>query len=166
MFQSLRQGNQVYILHKDSRPYVDVGTIVKVSEPMPKYQMQPMFGQPQEMVVDITVNVDNREMSYQKLPASADIADFGTTGIVISVSREAMNSEVTSLKSRSIDAINSVDYHRGVIESCDEILSKLNPEFAERQKQRSEIDELKERVMKLVEMNEKLMGRLDSGTST
>ena len=53
MFQSLRPNNQVFILHKD-RAVLETGSVVSVSTPMPKYPVQPMFGQPQEMVVEIS----------------------------------------------------------------------------------------------------------------
>lgn len=165
MFQNLRSGNQVFILHKDGHPSMEIGSIVSVSMPMPKYQVPPVFGQAQEMVVDLVVKVNNVDTTYQKLPATADIADFGMSGVVISTSRDAMNAEVMSLKNKSIDAINSVDFHKGVIEGCDVILAGLNPEFAERQQQQAEINDLKAQMAELIRINKDLMSRLDPGTS-
>ena len=112
---------------------------------------------------DLVVKVNNMENTYQKLPATSDIADFGPSGIVISSSREAMNAEVLSLKTRSTDAINSIDYHRGIIEGCESILSSLNPEYAERQQQAAEINDLKAQLSELMEINRNLLSRLDSG---
>ena len=74
-----------------------------------------------------------------------------------------MNAEVLSLKSKSIDTINSIDFHKGVIEGCDQILSGLNPEYAERQQQQAEIAELKNQIIELMKMNKELISRLDSG---
>lgn len=144
---------------------MEIGSIVSVSMPMPKYQVPPVFGQAQEMVVDLVVKVNNVDTTYQKLPATADIADFGVSGVVISTSRDAMNAEVMSLKNKSIDAINSVDFHKGVIEGCDVILAGLNPEFAERQQQQAEINDLKAQMSELIKINKDLMSRLDPGTS-
>ena len=138
---------------------------MSVSMPMPKYQVPPVFGQAQEMVVDLVVKVNNVDTTYQKLPATADIADFGMSGVVISTSRDAMNAEVMSLKNKSIDAINSVDFHKGVIEGCDVILAGLNPEFAERQQQQAEINDLEAQMAELIKINKDLMSRLDPGTS-
>ena len=76
-----------------------------------------------------------------------------------------MNAEVVSLKNKSIDAINSVDYHKGVIDGCDIILSGLNPEYAERQQQQAEINDLKAQMAELIKINKDLMSRLDPGTS-
>lgn len=164
MFQSLRQGNQIYILHKDAKPTLDTGTVVSVSVPMPKYSVPPIYGQPQEMVVDVVVKVNNADTTYQKLPATAEIADFGSNGIVISANKDAMNAEIVSLKNKSNEAINSVEYHKGILKGCDEILASLNPEYAERQQQQAEINELKSQMEELIRMNKSLMSRLDSGT--
>lgn len=79
MFSNLRPNSQIYILYKDASPRLDVGSVVSVSMPVPKYPIQPMFGQPQEMVVDITVKVNNQDVTYQKIPANLDIADFNNS---------------------------------------------------------------------------------------
>ena len=163
MFQSLRPNNQLYILRKE-KPSLEIGSVVSVSLPVPKYQMQPNFGQPQEMVVDVVAKVNNQDVTYQKIPATSDIADFGNGGIVLSDSREAMNSEILSLKKKSADIINSIDYHKEVIANCENILSELNPEFAEKQAQQKEIDSLREKMdemtknmASLMEANRKLI---------
>jgi hypothetical protein len=125
--------------------------------PTPKYQMQPTFGQPQEMVVDIVAKVNNQDVTYQKIPATLDIADFGSGGIVLSDNREAMNAEVMSLKKKSIDIINSVDYHKEVISNCEGILSELNPEFAEKQAQQKEINNLRAQMEEMTKTMASLM---------
>lgn len=172
MFQSLRPNNQLYILRKE-KPSLEIGSVVSVSMPVPKYQMQPTFGQPQEMVVDIVAKVNNQDITYQKIPATLDIADFGTGGIVLSDSREAMNSEVLSLKKKSADIIDSIDYHKEVISNCEAILSDLNPEFAEKQEQKKELDSLKlqmqemsKNISSLMEANKQLIAKIKSGETT
>lgn len=169
MFQSLRPNNQIFILHKD-KPLLEVGSVVSVSMPTPKYPVPPVFGQTQEMVVDIVVKVNNQDITYQKLPANLEIADFGTNGIVISDNKLAMNSEIMSLKQKSVDAINNVNFHQQVVATCDKILSDLNPEFAEKQQQQAEINELKSQVgdltreiSNLMQMNKDLIAQLKQG---
>lgn len=166
MFQSLRPNNQIYILHKNV-PSLDIGTVISVSIPTPKYPVQPMFGQPQELVVDIVAKVNNQDITYQKVPANVDIADFGNNSIVLADNREAMNSEILSLKQKSLDIINSVEYHNELISNCDKLLTDLNPEFAEKQLQQNEINFLKSKVQEitdnftsLMEMNKQLIAQL------
>jgi hypothetical protein len=170
MFQSLRPNNQIFVLHKD-KPLLEVGSVVSVSMPTPKYPVPQVFGQPQEMVVDIVVKINNQDVTYQKLPANLDIADFGNNGIVISDNKLAMNSEIMSLKQKSVDAINNINFHHQVVSNCDKMLSDLNPEFAEKQQQQAEINELKTQVFDLsksmadlVQMNKDLMARLKRDT--
>lgn len=166
MFQSLRVNSPFYILHKDSKPYIEMGSVVSVSQPIPKFMVPQTFGQPQEMVVDIAVRVNGQIVNFQKLPANQDLADTNQF-VVVSASRDAMNSEVASLKQKSIDIINSIDNHRDIISGCDIILQDLNPEYAEKQRQQIEIDSLKEQMRTmsqnmadLMTMNKELMGKL------
>lgn len=163
MFQSLRPNNQIFILHKD-KPSLDVGSIISVSVPAPKYPVQPMFGQPQELVVDIVAKVNNQDVTYQKIPANLDVADFGNNSIVLSDNKEAMNSEIMCLKQRSLDIINSVDYHNNVITECDKLLNSLNPDLAEKQAQNDKIHKLEQQLEKLMDINKKLIARLDVET--
>lgn len=145
MFQSLRPSNQFYILHKDAVPYLEVGSVVSVSAPMPKFAFPQTFGQPQEMVVDVVARVNDNNVTFQKLPANQEIADFGNNGaIVVATSKEAMNAELSSLRQKSIDIINSVNFHKSVIDGCDKTLRELNPEYAQKQRRAEEINTLKQ----------------------
>lgn len=89
--------------------------------------------------------------NFQKLPAMGDIADFGNN-IVVSCNKEAMNSEVSSMKQRSLDIINSIETHQSIIKGCDEILQQLNPEIIEKQRQEQENKALREEINSLKEM--------------
>lgn len=150
MFSNLRPNSQLYILHKDATPYVELGQVVSVSQPMPRYQTN-TFMSPQELVVDIVVNVNGNNITLQKLPANLDVADQGTANgaLFISTSRESMNTEINSLRQKSQDIINSVDYHKKVIQDCEVLLQRLNPEFAEQKQQKQEIDTLKAQISEM-----------------
>ena len=79
---------------------------------------------PQELVVDVVVNVNGNNITLQKLPANLDVADQGSINgsLFISTSKESMNNEVTSLKQKSQEIINSIDYHKKVIQDCEVLL--------------------------------------------
>lgn len=66
--------------------------------------------------------------------------------------KEAMNSEVSSMKQRSLDIINSIETHQSIIKGCDEILQQLNPEIIEKQRQEQENKALREEINSLKEM--------------
>jgi chromosome segregation ATPase len=107
--------------------------------------------QPQEMVVDIEVKLGNSIVKYSNLDAAADIAESSSNGesIVIATSKDAMNSELNTLKQRSIEVINSVDFHKKQVEEYDKVIKQLNPEYAEKEQQRDEINSLKEQMAQM-----------------
>lgn len=159
MFQNLRPSAQIYILHKEGVPYIEYGSVVNVTAPKAKYPTSPQFANPypqMEMVVDIAVSINGQNMNLQGLPAGAEIADFGTNGnIVVSCSRDAMNSELSTMKQKSLDILSSVDYHKGVIEACDKMLNLINPEYADKQRQEQKISELEKQLSEMTKgMNE------------
>lgn len=146
-FSNLRSGNQLYILHKDSVPTIEIGKVISISQVSPKYGN--MYSP--EMVVDISANVNGQPTNFQKLPALGDIADFGNN-IVLSCNKDAMSSEVLSMKQRSVDLINSVELHQNIIKGCDEILTQLNPEIKEKQRQEEENKALRDELNQLKDM--------------
>lgn len=165
MFSNLRPNSQLYILHKDATPYIEIGQVVSVSQPIPRYQTN-NFMAPQELVVDVVVNVNGNNITLQKLPANLDVADQGSINgsLFISTSKESMNNEVTSLKQKSQEIINSIDYHKKVIQDCEVLLQRLNPEFAEQKQQKQEIDNLKAQVSEMINGMKELMAQLKKET--
>lgn len=155
-FQNLRNNNQIYILHKDDIPTLEIGKVTSVSLPVPKYGNNSMYN---DLVLDITVDVDGKQFNFQKIPSNSEIADFGNN-IVLATNKEAMNSELLSMKQRSLDIINSVDHHQNVLSGCDEILKTLNPEIAEKQKQEQESRQLREEINSLKEMFQEFLKQM------
>ena len=166
MFSNLRSGSQIYILHKDATPYIEIGQVVSVSQPIPRYQAN-NFMAPQELVVDVIVSVNGNNITLQKLPANLDVADQGTVNgsLFISTSRESMNIEISSLRQKSQDIINSIEYHKKVIQDCEVLLQRLNPEFAEQKQQKQEIDTLKTQMSEMMNSMKDLMAQLKTTKS-
>ena len=157
-FQNLRNNHQIYILYKDANPKLEIGKITNMSVPVPKYGNTSMYN---DLILDITADVDGKPTSFQKIPANSEIADFGNN-IVIATSKQAMSSEVISMKQRSLDILNSVEQHQSIIQGCDEILQILNPEIAEKQRQEQENKALREEINSLKEMFSEFMNKFKS----
>lgn len=155
-FQNLRNNHQLYILYKENIPRLEIGKVLQISLPVPKYGN--MYS---DLVLDITVDVKGNAVNFQKLPANAEIADFGSD-VVIAISKEAMSNEVMSMKQKSEDIINSIEQHHSIIQGCDEILQTLNPEIAEKQKQEQENKALREEINSLKEMFSEFMNKFKS----
>lgn len=167
MFSNLRTNSQLYILHKEQTPYVEIGQVVSVSQPQPRFPVT-NFMSPQELVVDIVVRINGTDITLQKLPANLDVADQGTANgaLVITTSREAMNAEVDSLRQKSLGILNSVDYHKKVVQDCEVLLQRLNPEFAEQKQQKQEIDTLKAQMSEMMSGMRELMAQLKGKEDT
>lgn len=168
MFQSVRQNSQVYILHKCDNPYVETGTVISAPSVKPKYSIPQPYGQ-HEMIVNLTVNVNGVSHNFNELPSNLDIADvyMGSDCVSISDSRDAINNEVLSMRRKSMDIVEGYDKHKNLIAVYDSILKDINPEYAERQSQREEIESLKARIAsmegsanRLMETNKMLVDRL------
>lgn len=167
MFSNLRINSQIYILHRDTTPYIEIGQVVSVSQPRPKYQTN-NYITPQEQVVDIVVGVNGNNITLQSLPANLDIADQGTINgsLFITTQRDAMNTEISSMRQKSLDIINSIDHHKKVVQDCEVLLQRLNPEFAEQKQQKQEIDMLKTQMSEIMSGMKELMAQLKSKENT
>lgn len=110
--------------------------------------------------------INGNNITLQKLPASLDVADQGTANgsLFISTSRESMNTEITSLRQKSQDIINSIDYHKKVVQDCEILLQRLNPEFAEQKQQKQEIDNLKAQMSEMMNGMKELMAQIKKET--
>lgn len=168
MFSSSRVNQTIYILYKDSVPRIEIGNITQVTQPVFKFPAAPQFGQMQEQVVDIYANVGGAQRQFQQLPANKESADFGTGNVFVTISRDAMNAEISNLKNESVSIINRVEEERQKIVKYDEILMQLNPEFAEKQRQEHEINSLKSQMATMASDNAemknmiaKLLAKLD-----
>ena len=118
--------------------------------------------------VDVTARINDQNITYQKLPANMDVADFAGNGnVVVACSRESMNSELQAMRQRSVDVVNSVDYHNGMIQAIDKIIQDLNPEEAEKLALQKEVTDLKGQMLQmsqsvnaLLEQNRQLMEQI------
>ena len=157
MFQSLRNNQQFYILTKGTIPRLDIGIVTAVTAPQIKFQAIPQnIGQQPEYIVDVTVNVNGSTQQFQRLPANREVADFGDGNIVVSMSRDAMNNEIVTLKNRSEDHINRVEEEKQKIIAYESILQQLNPEYAENQKRDSKFANLKNQVATIMQAHTNL----------
>ena len=77
-----------------------------------------------------------------------------------------MNTEVNSMRQKSLDIINSVEHHKKVIQDCELLLQRLNPEFAEQKQQKQEIDILKTQVSEIMNGMKELMAQFKPKENT
>lgn len=168
MFQNLRENQQIYVLTKNPNPCLDMGTVVKIQGPMPKFQTNPTMMPQTEYVLDIVVSVNGINRTFQQLPVNKDSAEYVNEQTIIAVSRDAMNAELNSLKNESVAAIQRGRDEEAKLPVWDKLILQLNPEVAEKQRQEQEINTLKNQMStmandnaELKSMMAKLLAKLD-----
>lgn len=158
-FQNLRQGSQVFILHKGMTPFCELGTV----EQMPN-QLMSFYPNLPMMPIDLTIRVGEQLIPYQQIPPTAESAKVTSrnTGeeVCLACSKEAINAEIELLIRQSVDTINSVPMHEQRIEKLKQIHDQLNPEKVKEAQQVEEINSLKNQVTDLGKMVAELTAQL------
>lgn len=165
MFQGLRTNSLFYVLDKGENPNLRVGQVVSVSNPQTKY---PAFNngftpQPMETVVDVRVKLDDEEVDFKQLPANGQIAN--DKNLVVSDNKDAMSAEVDAMLRQSKAILESVDYHKLVVDSCEGMLQQLNPQIAKEKEQTEKINKLEGKVSGIEGKIDKMMGWLQQTMS-
>lgn len=87
----------------------------------------------------------------------ASIADSGKDGVIVSDSKEVMNNEVESMLQSSQSILNRIDYHKKVVENCNQILRVLNPRLAKEKERDEDISNLKSKIGGLENKMDKIL---------
>ena len=165
MFQGLRTNSLFYVLDKGENPNLKIGQVVSVSNPQTKY---PTFNngftpQHMETVVDVKVKLGDDEVDFKQLPANGHIAN--DKSLVVSDNKEAMSAEVDAMLRQSKAILESVDYHKRVVDSCEGMLQQLNPQIAKDKEQTEKINKLEGKVSGIEGKIDKMMGWLQQTMS-
>lgn len=142
-FGDVRQGTVLYILDETDKPKFYTSIVKDFSKPYVLPATPQQYGMLQPRVLDISAFSDVEE-KYQQLPENSEIARQGR--ITIFTSRDALAKQVEDTMRNSMEIINSVDRHKEIYDSCEEILKNLNPSFAHAKEQEEEITRLKEHI--------------------
>lgn len=138
MFSALSKNSVFYILDKNGKPNLKVGKVTNTT-------INPQCYGLTNQEIDIVVDVNGNSYEFKKIPANLSIVS-PSNGIVISDNVDDMTKEFETMIKISQQAIDSIDYHKGVIDSKDEILSILNPRFAKEREQENKLNSLEGRV--------------------
>lgn len=146
MFSTLRKGSSIYILDRTNEPDVKLGYIENVSIPRPMYPTYNpavSLGTNMQTVVDLTVRIDNETKEFC-VPSNLSIHTYGD--YTLSENKEAMISEVDSLRQTTEDIISNVDKNKKDLAAYVNILKQLNPVYAKEQERDTAISELSQRM--------------------
>lgn len=134
-----------------------MGTVVNVSEPRFAQSQLGQYQQLQDRVMDLTIEVDGKSMTYV-VPENQNVAM--ANGITLACSVDPIMNHLNAMKRTSTDIVNSVDKNKEIIEACDSILEDINPTFKQSKDQDRKIKGLEDQVAKMGESFEELKNLL------
>lgn len=151
MFQQIRQGEQLFVLHKEEYPRMEMASVTFASQLKPKFQNQynPYLSQPgQEMLIDLTVKLGDQTIDLGGLPATADVVDLTSSGkpMIVTCSRETLLSQAETMFAKSKQIVDSRDYNLHQMQGLENIMQQLNPQLAERKAQDQRMDQMSKEV--------------------
>lgn len=138
MFSTLSKNSVFYILDKNTKPTIKVGKVTDA-------KINPQYFGLANQEMDITVDVNGDTYEFKKIPNNVSIIS-PSVGIVISDNSDDMIREYDTMVSSSRQVLDSIDYHKSVIESRDEIMTVLNPRYAKEREQENKLNSLETRV--------------------
>ena len=139
MFSTLKQDSVIYILEKNDTPRLTVASVTRISSP---YAKVPGTYMQNDMLVDIEAFGGGTGYSFKKVPAAVNRYEEG--GAFITDSRDTMQAEVEAMLANSRNIIDSIEYHKRVVESCGEMLPTLDPSIAEEREREKRMSTLED----------------------
>ena len=128
-FNSLNVGSPIYVLTKTAAtPVMQIG-VLKSKMPLQNFNF------------DITATFDGNDKTFKNVPFSSEIATEGND--IFSGDAIKMQMAIESEMQASQQILNSVEYHRSMIEKGSGFIEKINPKYAKEKQQEREIVDLK-----------------------
>ena len=144
MFSTLKQNSIFYIFDKNINPNIKIGKVVNIFVNPQNYGLA-------NQEIDITVDVNGDTYEFKKIPSNLSIVS-PNKGIIISDNVEDMTKEVEVTINNSQQIIDSIDYHKSIINAKDDLLGILNPRFAKEKEQESKLIALETKVDNILNM--------------
>lgn len=154
LFKDLKSGCPVYIFNR-SEVKVTQGKVVNVGIP----HIDSHYGNPTEMVIDVTVDVDGQVKTY----TFKDGTETGyANNLVISTGRDGILREVEALKAQSEQELAKRETYEENVKKCTIILSEFNPAFKEKKENEERFSKLENSVGELKDIIKSLVKELKS----
>lgn len=121
MFSALSQGSPIYLLDKTSTLEYKIGEVVGVS--------QPKFNNLGN-TVDLKVKIDDSIQEFNGIPSINNYVSYNNGKVIISESKQNIQNEVEGILENRRNIIDNIENYKQEIVECEEILRKINPQFA------------------------------------
>ena len=159
MLSGLRPGTPVFVLNKNELRFKN-GKVVSVSNQYPQYNFQQPLNPANGPVVDLAIEIEGKTETFPRIPLNSSIAEFPDKGVIVSETRDGIINEVNAIRGASQTALDQVEAHKRIIDSCDRLLFDLNPQLKKDQEQAQEIANLKQQLAGMSDQIAALTGML------
>lgn len=161
MFSTLKQGSIIYVLDKGEKLNLRIGQVTNIVQ-----NTQYAFGQPNNGLVNITVNINGEKLDFSNLPHSQGSSNYNNGTTLVADNKEAILAEVENLIQHSQGVINSIDFHQSIVTTGEEILKTLNPRFAKDKERDEEINNINKRIDNMDSKLDKLLTALSKSETS
>lgn len=159
MFSALRQGSIIYVLEKDGKPSLKVGTVQSITHPT--YNNNFLIN---GSTIDINVKVNDQQLEFKNVVGSQSVTQYNNA--IIAETKELMMAEVDNMLQNSKSVIDSIPYHNDVVSQCENILKDLNPRFAKEKERDEDISNLKTKIGGIESKMDRILDLLAKGETT
>ena len=80
--------------------------------------------------VDLKVKIDGEIQEFNSIPSINSVVSYNSGKIIISESKQGIQTEVENILQNSKQILNSIDTYKQNVIDCENILKQLNPQFA------------------------------------
>lgn len=157
MFSNLSKGSILYGLDNNDGKMQYFTATVEDARPAIPMKMGQVIGS----VMDITAIKDGKTLSFQQIPSSNAIADYGTNNFVLADSKDSLVNYVTSKLQTAKNIVNSYEENKKLVQQYEGILSEINPSANS-----EEIKDLKKQLASMQDQFGEILSLLKGNTNT
>lgn len=145
LFKDLKNGYQVYLLHKGTDLKVNVGKVTAISPSRFPQGMQAM-----QMVVDVTIEEESVTKTYT-IPDTLAVSYAGSD-LVLATDRDGIIKEIEAIKACNEGELAKVETRKNTVKQCESILTEWNPQFKEKRETEERFSKLETSITDLKSM--------------
>lgn len=130
LFKDLKQGYQVYMLHKDKELKVTIGKVTAVS--LPRFPQKNSLDSTQLLgtVVDVTID-DSGVTNTYPIPDSFSVACVSPE-LTITIEKDGFMKEIDAIQNLNEEELAKYEARKNTIERCKEIRAEWSTEYKEK----------------------------------
>ncbi len=147
MFQNLRQGDTIYVIDKSGVPYLKIGQVTSIGNPVAVAPTQTnglMLGLNQLMEITVRASVDGNEGDFPHLLTTEGTHDYGN--MVVTDTREGALSEIDKIRMKAQGELDRRETNEKTVDACEEMSKTLNPAYAKEKARDEALESLSDRL--------------------